>query len=108
MIIKDKAYLHSVQEDGDYLKFTHVQDIAPSLQRAQEIKDFSDNGWTKDRTMRQIGVIPEAEFMQIARENPDIMRDGRELYKYLMSDKGAKFRTVRAIDTGRSGKVIVK
>ena len=108
MIIKDKSYLHSVEAKGDKLHFTHVQDVAPSIRKAAEIKMHGDNGWSTGREMRQIGCIPEAEFHQMMIDNPEIMKDGRELSKFMMSEKGRPYRTVDAIDTGRSGRIVIK
>jgi hypothetical protein len=108
MIIKDKTFLHSVEEKGDKLIFHHVQDVAPSMKAAYEIREHSDNGWTKDRHMRQIGLCSESAFHQAMVENPEIMKDGRELYKFMMSEKGRPYRTVSAIDTGRSGRIVIK
>lgn len=108
MIIKDKTYLHSIEEDGDLLKFNHVQDISPTLRAAQEIREHSDNGWTHDRSMRQIGLIDELTFQKLLTERPEIAKDGKELYKFIMSPEGAQYRTVTAANTGRSGHVIIK
>jgi hypothetical protein len=108
MIIKDKTFLHSVEAKGDNLIFNHVQDVAPSMEMAAQIKEHSDNGWTKDRSMRQIGHFSESAFHQAMIENPEIMKDGRELFKFVMSEKARPYRTVTALDTGRSGQVIIK
>lgn len=108
MIIKDKSQLHSIEDDGDFLKFNHVQNINPTLAKVNEIKMFSDNGWTHDRSMRQIGEIPELVFAQLIAERPEIAKDANKLKEWLMSSEGQQYRTVRAMDTGRSGHCIVK
>lgn len=108
MIIKDKTQLHSVEEQGDNLIFTHVQDVAPTMQAAQMMREFSDNGFTDDRSMRLVAKIPEAEFHDLMRRNPDVAKDGKELLRWVKSSEAAPYRTVRQVDTGRSGKIIIK
>lgn len=108
MIIKDKTFLHSIEEDGDKLKFNHMQDVDPVMEEVQAIKMFSDNGWTKERNFRQIGHIPEGHEWWLRKHKPEIFKDMKALKRWLMSEEGRPWRTVTAMDTGRSGKAIVK
>lgn len=106
MIIKNT--LHSIEEKGDKLVFNHVADVAPVLEEAYLIKNFSDNGWTKERRLRQIGHIPEEHEWWLRKHKPEIFKDAKALKAWLMSEEGRPWRTVTALDTGRSGKAIVK
>lgn len=108
MLIKDKAFLHSINEVGDDKIYNHVQDVDPTLEHVAEEKMWSDNGWTQQRSMRLIGVIPDVTEAWLRKHRPEVMADAKLLKKWLMTEEGRPWRTVTALDTGRKGQAIVK
>lgn len=100
--------LPNVHAKGDNLVFEHFYDPTPVFGHNKAIREFSDNGFTHDRTMRQIASFDAATWARLCLERPEILRDEKALLKFIKSDEGAPYRTVNRIDTGRSGKAIVK
>ena len=108
MIVTGKNSWMGWQEKGDQVVFNHVANIAPTLESAKQLREFSDNGWTHDRSLRQIGCIDAHTFHKLMTERPEIAKDPDKLRDWLMSSEGEEFRTVKKIDTGRSGHCVVK
>ena len=102
MIIKDTG-LFDVEYEGDQFKYTHGQYVAPVMEEIKLTRENSSDGFSDDRTMRMIGKIPVIEFLK----HPEWMHDGNLILKWLQSDEGRNC-VVHKIDTGRSGKVIIK
>lgn len=75
---------------NESLKFKHIQNIDYPLEHARSIREFSDNGWTKNRNFRQIGCIPSAEFVK----HPEWMHEPELITKWLKSEEGRPYRTV--------------
>ena len=84
------AGLVEIKADNDKFIFLHAQDVTPILVKAHDIRKHSDNGWTEDRNFRQIGAIPEIEFLK----HPEWMHEPDLIAKWLNSDEGRGFRTV--------------
>lgn len=108
MIIKDKDVTTFFEEKGDHEIITHMARVDPVMAAAYEAREWSDNGWTQDRTMRQIAFIPPIVAQRLMKEKPEVMKCGKTMKRWLSSDEGREWLTVKAIDTGRSGHCIVK
>ena len=76
--------------DGDNLLLKHAEHIDPILKEAAMLRDFSDNGFTKDRNFRQIGTVPGIEFVR----HPEWNHDPGLIRKWLMTEEGRPYRTV--------------
>lgn len=78
--------------EGDKFKLLHVQNIEPILKSAHLQRQSDNNGWTDGKRFRKIATIPSLEIVK----HPELMSgDAKVMRKYLMSDEGSKFRTVR-------------
>ena len=98
MIVKAKNAregLWKTEYKGDQMIMTHAEHVSPIMQRAKDVFDTSDNGWTQDRTMRQIGCIPSSILLK----HPEWMQEPALLKRWLMSDEGSPYRTVRSMRT---------
>lgn len=84
-----KGHIGTIVND-DKLIFTQAENITPILQRAHDIRTYSDNGWTEDKNFRQIGSVPHIEFLR----HPEWMHEPGLIVRWLRSDEGAPFRTV--------------
>ncbi len=94
MLIRDKDYLGGITYKGDEFTMHHVQPNLNIQKEAHEIREHSDNGWTKERTMRQIGHIPALEAVRLQAERPGFFSSPEMIREYLMKE-GAAFRTVK-------------
>jgi hypothetical protein len=88
-LLRDSTFLRSAEYVGDNFVFTHTQDTAPTMEQAQQERDWSNNGWTKDKTMRKIASIPEIELVR----HPEFMHDQKALLTWLKGE-GRKYTTV--------------
>lgn len=80
---------------GDKVLMTHVHDVAPVAKMCKDLRKLEGNGFSKDRSMREIARIPELVFF--ARPelvNPDGRINKAELRKFLRSPDGEMFRIV--------------
>ena len=100
MIFKSKKLLdvdHSgsaiidMSFEGDKFIILHGQEIDSTL-KSNHYEQMSDNnGWSKGRQFRKIGSIPDIVFSQ----HPEFLKDPRLTVRWLKSDAGKPFRTVR-------------
>lgn len=106
MIIRDIEFdrgVVDVEDDGEFIKVTNVQDLDPLLKDlALRKQEQNEGGFSKDRTMRYIGSIP-ASAIAI---NPELGKNAEAALDFL-NNEGSQFR-VNKVNTGRSGKVIIK
>lgn len=106
MIIRDVEFdrgVVDVREEGDLIVVDNVQDLTPLLKDlALRKKEQNEGGFSKDRTMRYIGTIPDSAVAI----NPELARNPEAALDFL-NNEGSQFR-VNKVDTGRSGKVIIK
>lgn len=70
--------------------------------------NHNKNGFSNQRTHRVIGEMPVEDFaaLEYAAEACGDYLTGEDLRKYL--HRNPQYRTVEAIDTGASGKIVVK
>lgn len=107
MIIKDEDApdrgIINAKLDGDLLRVTHVQDL-DMIKRDLKLRqqNQNDNGFSKDRSMRFIGTIPDSAVAI----NPELAKDPQAALDFLMNE-GSEF-CLNKVDTGRSGKIIIK
>lgn len=98
MLVKAKnkqSGLWGIDYKGDNFIMTHAEQVDPMMERAKVIRDESDNGWSEDRNMRQIGCIPSSVLLK----HPEWMHEPKLLKRWLMSDEGAPYRTVSKFRT---------
>ena len=95
MIIKDKDFSTGTVLDGDKISSHHAQLVTNIQQEAYAIREFSDNGFTKDRTMRQIGHIPALDAARLQVERPGIFAHEEIMNEWLKSKEGEKYLTVK-------------
>jgi hypothetical protein len=88
-LLRDSTILQSAEFIGDKFVFTHGQDTNPTMGAAQYERDWSDNGWTEDRSMRKIASIPEIELVK----HPEFLHDQKALLTWLKGE-GRKYATV--------------
>jgi hypothetical protein len=110
--IIDNSRLFVLNEDLDTRLETEVHQEVGSIYRDNDAAKTRSNGFTDDRTMRQIGHIPMVDWLKAMQdgyhieENDPALR-GREL-KRLLNDR-PWLRTVNHINTpGHTGQIIVK
>lgn len=111
MIFNDHG-LVQVEEAAEVLRFTHAQNL-DCLRKELEtrIKYQTGEGWSEGRTMRYIGTIPAAAIeaspeLRAALNSADEVAIKKAVEIYFKGD-GREFM-VNPINTGRSGKVIIK
>jgi hypothetical protein len=72
---------------------TYLEDVKPIQARVNMLKNQTDNGFTLDRTMQQIGLIPITIWVA----HPEFREDPRTLDKWLKSEEGAPYRVAKGI-----------
>lgn len=82
--------LIDIKADGEKYIFLHGQEVTPILAKAYDIRKWSDNGWTEDRNFRQVGAVPEIEFVK----HPEWTHEPGLIIKWLNTDEGQPYRTV--------------
>jgi len=74
-----------LEKNGDEYKLTVVKDIERELSEIKKIRDAeTNNGFSKDRNLRQIGHIPLDVLMSLGEEGVELMEDpekAREFFK---------------------------
>lgn len=83
--------LTGVENKGDKTIFHHAQNVTPIMEQAHQLREADGNGWSKDRNYRHIGMIPETLFLS----NPDWLKDPSLMVKWLKTDEGKQFATVK-------------
>lgn len=82
--------LVGVENKGDKKLFHHIQNITPTLEMCSEMRNADGNGWSKEKTRRHVGSIPEMIFLQ----HPEWTQDPRLITKWLKTEEGKMFATV--------------
>ena len=77
--------------EGDKFKFLHSQNVTTILQAAYQLREQDNNGFTKDRSLRQIACIPALEFAK----HPEFVKDPQSIKKWLKTPAGSIYRTVK-------------
>lgn len=83
--------LIGVENKGDKKLFHHVQNVTPEMEFCHQMREAPGNGFSKGRQQRQIGHIPEMLFL----EHPEWVKDPRTLAKWLTTEEGKPFCTVK-------------
>mgnify|MGYP001385339766 FL=1 len=96
-----------VEEIGGGFRLTGSikQNNIPVLEENYVRKMNANNGFSKERLFRKIGSIPITEHMNLIQRGYD-MDDPKTVYKYF--GQNPDYLSVQAINTGASGKIIVK
>ena len=94
MIIRDKDYLAGTTYKDDKFTMHHVQPTTNIQEEAYNIREFSNNGWTKEKSMRQIAHIPALEAVKLQAERPGFFSSPEMITEYLKKE-GAPYRTVK-------------
>ncbi len=84
------AGLIEVSAEKEKFIFIHGQKVGPMLQKAYDLRNNGDNGFTEDRNFRQIGAIPEIEFTK----HPEWMHEPDLIKKWLNTEEGKPYKTV--------------
>lgn len=79
----------SVSFNGDTVSVRHVQDVDPSALYARDSKRENDNGFSRTREFRSLGVIPAI----YAIKQPELMYDDGAVKKFFIDHP--EFRTCR-------------
>ena len=99
----------SIDEKTRTISRITAYDAVPLMTEAHFEKiNGNNNGFSKERNQRCIGEIPLAEYLEmqrLANERDDPLT-GTQLKEYLRQNPG--FITVNSLDTGASGKIIIK
>ena len=94
-MIKDKDFLTGTVFKDDKVSNHHSQLVTNIQEEAYAIREHSDNGFTKDRTMRQIGHIPALDAARLQVERPGIFAHEEIMNEWLKSEEGQKYCTVK-------------
>jgi hypothetical protein len=103
-----ERYDVDVDEDTGEITRVTTYDAAVAMSEADAERTLGNNGFTKGRGGRVIGEMPVHEYFELERKakgKGDVVT-GQDLKKWLM--KNRDYMTVSRIDTGASGKIIIK
>lgn len=92
--------------NSEFITMRHMSDNRTVLKAIKEEREQNNNGWSQDRTMQKIGVIPALEYVRLCKINPEL-RDPNKLEKWLMSWEGAGYR-VAEDSPHRCANIIIK
>jgi hypothetical protein len=103
-----ERYDVSVDEDTGEITRVTSYDAAVAMSQADVERKLDRNGFTMERGGRVIGEMPVHEYFEMERLARDRGEQvtGTDLKKWLQDNR--EYMTVARIDTGRSGKLIVK
>jgi hypothetical protein len=109
-LAKNEVERYDISVDDDTGEITRVTsyDAAVAMSQADVERKLGKNGFTMERGGRVIGEMPVHEYFEmerVAREEGGHVT-GTDLKKWLKNNRD--YMTVARIDTGRSGKIIVK
>ncbi|SME89409.1 hypothetical protein [Desulfovibrio gilichinskyi] len=98
----------SIDEKTRTVSRITTYDAVPLMTEAHFEKINGNNGFSKGRTQRVIGEIPLAEYLEMQRvaNERDEPLTGTQLKEFLRQNPG--YMTVNGLDTGASGKIIIK
>ena len=88
LISPNKPMLYDYHDEGDKTVFTHVQNIEDVVESAQQIRKYSDNGFTESREFQMIARIAQADAIK----HPEIFTDEKAMKLYLQGE-GRKYCT---------------
>jgi len=89
----------TITEDRDKITLDKVVDIEPVLAANYFSKKDSQNGFSKDRSMRKVASIPFETWLDLTKRMPELILGDRELReksmrKWLKSEEGKMFWSV--------------
>jgi hypothetical protein len=95
MIIKSNKIregFQGMQSHGDITKFHHLERVDGIMEQAQNMREFSNNGWTKEKNMRQVASLPSTVVLKY----PELLQDktGKLLRKFLQGEEGRMYACV--------------
>jgi hypothetical protein len=104
-MIKTETKINILNQDEMYADIKVVQNNIPILEQNYVEKMNAGNGFSKERMFRKIASIPVVAHFE-ASQNGFNLDNEDELRKYLSINP--EFLTVSSLDTGASGKIIIK
>ena len=77
---------------GDKTLFNHLERVDGIMEHAESMRNFSNNGWTKEKNMRKVASVPSVLFLK----HPEIFQDksGKLLRKFLQTEEGRPYACV--------------
>lgn len=103
--IVDNIGLKMLNDDEAVITGSVTQNNIPVLEQNYVEKMNLNNGWTKERMFRKIASIPVVAQFE-AKQNGYNLDDVNDLRRFLADNPD--YLTVNAIDTGASGKIIIR
>jgi hypothetical protein len=104
-MIYDNIGLKQLNADEYVVTGSVTQNNIPVLEENYIERMNTNNGWSKERMFRKIASIPVvAQFA--AKEQGYDLDNMNDLHRFLQANP--EYKTVNDIDTGASGKIIVR
>ena len=104
MITNNLGFKTLGSEEGIICGTIHQNNV-PVLEQNYVEKMNSNNGFSKQRLFRKIASIPDVAHMKAYQDGYNL-DDPKDLRRFLSDNPD--YMTVDKIDTGRSGKIIIK
>jgi hypothetical protein len=73
--------LTDIQDNGEFVKFTHVQSIGEVLASNQELRKHTDEIWNTNKTIKPAATLPMATFLELQKNG--IMNDPQLFFRWL-------------------------
>ncbi len=105
MITRDTIRLTPLGADEAVITGSITQDNIPVLDENYVAKMNANNGFSGKRLFRRIASIPEVAHLKAYQDGYNL-DDPKELRRFL--NDNPDYMTVRNIDTGASGHIIIK
>ena len=88
--------LVEVTETGEEIKFLWGQDIAWHRRMCKELRDHDEqNGMSNERHFQHVASMDEITYGVLLTTQPEVLRDSKELHKWLQTDVGRECRVSR-------------
>ena len=104
-MIVDNIGLKQLNQDEYAITGSITQNNIPVLEQNYVEKMNAGNGWSEKRMFRKIASIPVVAQFKAKQDGYDL-DNVEDLHRFLAENPD--YMTVQAIDTGASGKIIIK
>lgn len=104
-MITNNMKVEMLNDDEAVISGSLTQNNIPVLEENYVLRMNANNGFSQKRLFRKIAQIPDVAHLKAFQDGYNL-DDVKDLRRFLADNPN--FMTVRAIDTGASGRIVIK